>query len=62
MSGNGQAGPYIEFKEVTKAFGENRVLDHVSFDVMAAETVCILGAKRGGQIGHAAKHHGFSQA
>jgi ABC-type transporter Mla maintaining outer membrane lipid asymmetry ATPase subunit MlaF len=36
-------GPYIEFKEVSKAFGENRVLDHVSFDVLAGETVCILG-------------------
>jgi ABC-type transporter Mla maintaining outer membrane lipid asymmetry ATPase subunit MlaF len=35
--------PYIEFKDVSKAFGENRVLDHVSFDVMPGETVCILG-------------------
>src|SRR6202047_658136 len=43
MGSNGQAGPYIEFKEVSKAFGENRVLDHVSFEVMAGETVCILG-------------------
>src|ERR1700674_1886784 len=43
MGSNGQAGPYIEFREVSKAFGENRVLDHVSFDVMAGETVCILG-------------------
>ena len=40
---NRQEGPYIEFKEVSKAFGENRVLDHVSFDVQAGETVCILG-------------------
>ena len=36
-------GPYIEFKDVSKAFGENRVLDHVSFEVLAGETVCILG-------------------
>jgi ABC-type transporter Mla maintaining outer membrane lipid asymmetry ATPase subunit MlaF len=36
-------GPYIEFKDVSKAFGDNRVLDHVSFDVMPGETVCILG-------------------
>jgi len=43
MSSNPQAGPYIEFKGVCKAFGENRVLDHVSFDVMPGETVCILG-------------------
>src|SRR6202049_3403018 len=40
---NRQEGPYIEFKEVSKAFGENRVLDHVSFDVLPGETVCILG-------------------
>src|SRR6266480_3658506 len=38
-----QPGPYIEFNDVSKAFGEKRVLDHVSFDVMPAETVCILG-------------------
>ncbi len=36
-------GPYIEFKHVSKAFGENRVLDDVSFDVRDGETVCILG-------------------
>jgi ABC-type transporter Mla maintaining outer membrane lipid asymmetry ATPase subunit MlaF len=35
--------PYIEFRDVSKAFGDNSVLDHVSFDVMPAETVCILG-------------------
>ena len=35
--------PYIEFRGVSKAFGENRVLDNVSFDVNPAETVCILG-------------------
>jgi len=35
--------PYIEFKDVSKAFGEHRVLDHVSFDVLPGETVCILG-------------------
>ena len=35
--------PYIEFKDVSKAFGDNRVLDHISFDVLPAETVCILG-------------------
>ena len=38
-----EEGPYIEFKDVSKAFGDNRVLDHVSFDVMSGETVCILG-------------------
>ena len=35
--------PYIEFRDVSKAFGENKVLDHVSFDVNPGETVCILG-------------------
>src|ERR1700752_3342980 len=35
--------PYIEFRDVSKAFGDNVVLDHVNFDVMAGETVCILG-------------------
>jgi len=35
--------PYIEFREVSKAFGENIVLNGVSFSVMPGETVCILG-------------------
>ena len=35
--------PYIEFKNVCKAFGEKKVLDEVSFDVVPGETVCILG-------------------
>lgn len=35
--------PYIQFQDVSKAFGENVVLNHVSFDVMPGETVCILG-------------------
>jgi len=35
--------PYIEFKDVSKSFGSNCVLDHVSFTVMPSETVCILG-------------------
>ena len=35
--------PYIAFRDVSKAFGDNVVLDHVSFDVLPAETVCILG-------------------
>jgi phospholipid/cholesterol/gamma-HCH transport system ATP-binding protein len=36
-------GPYIEFREVSKSFGSNHVLDRVSFDVRVGETVCILG-------------------
>jgi phospholipid/cholesterol/gamma-HCH transport system ATP-binding protein len=43
MARNAQEGPYIEFKDVSKAFGQHCVLDHVSFEVMAGETVCILG-------------------
>jgi phospholipid/cholesterol/gamma-HCH transport system ATP-binding protein len=35
--------PYIEFKDVSKAFGDNRVLDHVSFFALPGETLCILG-------------------
>ena len=35
--------PYIEFKDVSKAFGDKRVLDDIRFDVFPAETVCILG-------------------
>jgi phospholipid/cholesterol/gamma-HCH transport system ATP-binding protein len=50
-----KTGPYIEFKDVSKAFGENRVLDHVSFDVMPGETVCILG--RSGVGKSVALHH-----
>lgn len=37
------AAPYIEFRDVSKAFGDNAVLDHVSFNVLPGETVCILG-------------------
>jgi phospholipid/cholesterol/gamma-HCH transport system ATP-binding protein len=43
MSSEEKFGPYIEFEDVSKAFGDNRVLDHVSFRVMDGETVCILG-------------------
>ena len=35
--------PYIEFKDVSKSFGSNHVLDHVNFFVMPSETLCILG-------------------
>src|ERR1043165_8766683 len=35
--------PYIEFKDVSKSFGENHVLVNVSFSVFPGETICILG-------------------
>src|ERR1700693_1413203 len=43
MPADPKPAPYIEFKEVSKAFGDNVVLDRVSFNVLPAETVCILG-------------------
>src|SRR5438874_5502736 len=43
MPDDPKAPPYIEFRDVSKAFGDNVVLDHVTFDVLPAETVCILG-------------------
>ena len=54
--------PYIEFREVSKAFGDNVVLDHVSFNVMPGETVCILG--RSGVGKSVSLHHimGFLKA
>jgi phospholipid/cholesterol/gamma-HCH transport system ATP-binding protein len=35
--------PYIVFDHVSKSFGSLRVLDDVNFEVMAGETLCILG-------------------
>src|SRR5216117_4526235 len=55
MGSTPQPGPYIEFKDVSKAFGDNRVLDHVSFDVLPGETLCILG--RSGVGKSVALHH-----
>jgi phospholipid/cholesterol/gamma-HCH transport system ATP-binding protein len=43
MPDDSKPAPYIEFRDVSKAFGDNAVLDHVNFDVLPAETVCILG-------------------
>jgi phospholipid/cholesterol/gamma-HCH transport system ATP-binding protein len=43
MGTNGQPSPYVEFKDVSKSFGDNHVLDHVGFSVMPGKTVCILG-------------------
>jgi phospholipid/cholesterol/gamma-HCH transport system ATP-binding protein len=43
MATNGKPEPYIDFQHVSKAFGDNHVLQDVSFDVLPGETVCILG-------------------
>ena len=43
MPDEAKPAPYIEFRQVSKAFGDNVVLDDVSFDVLPGETVCILG-------------------
>ncbi|PYX29968.1 MAG: organic solvent resistance ABC transporter ATP-binding protein [Acidobacteria bacterium] len=40
---NDTINPYIEFKNVYKAFGDRTILDDVSFDVLPGEMVCILG-------------------
>ena len=39
----GGIAPYIEFKDVSKAFGKLEVLKDVSFQVLPGEMVCILG-------------------
>ncbi len=50
-----QPQPYIEFKQVSKSFGDNRVLNDVSFQAMPGETLCILG--RSGVGKSVALHH-----
>jgi len=55
MGTNGNQAPYVEFKDVSKSFGDNHVLDHVSFNVKKEETVCILG--RSGVGKSVALHH-----
>lgn len=35
--------PYIAFEHVSKSFGDNQVLDDVSFKAFPGETLCILG-------------------
>ena len=43
MPDSAQPDPYIAFRGVSKAFGDKVVLDNVNFEVLPAETVCILG-------------------
>jgi phospholipid/cholesterol/gamma-HCH transport system ATP-binding protein len=54
MSADAQS-PYIEFKHVSKSFGDRAVLEDVSFDVLPGEMVCILG--RSGVGKSVALHH-----
>jgi phospholipid/cholesterol/gamma-HCH transport system ATP-binding protein len=54
-SHDGHPQPYIEFKNVSKSFGDNRVLNDVSFQAMPGETLCILG--RSGVGKSVALHH-----
>jgi phospholipid/cholesterol/gamma-HCH transport system ATP-binding protein len=42
-AGNGDEAPAVEFREVTKQFGETRVLDGVSFEIRRGCAFCILG-------------------
>ena len=43
MPDDAKLQPYLQFQDVSKAFGDNVVLDRVSFDVLPGETVCSLG-------------------
>ena len=51
----GPVNPYIEFNDVSKAFGAREVLKDVSFNVLPGEMVCILG--RSGVGKSVALHH-----
>ncbi|MGO9863365.1 MAG: ABC transporter ATP-binding protein [Terriglobales bacterium] len=55
MGASDTLSPYIEFKNVSKAFGDRVILDNVSFDVLPGEMVCILG--RSGVGKSVALHH-----
>src|ERR1700727_1717183 len=43
MASAATIAPYIEFQEVSNAFGGRVILQYCSFDVMPGEMVCILG-------------------
>src|SRR5271157_2260255 len=55
MGAPDQLSPYIEFQDVSKAFGDRVVLQNVSFDVLPGEMVCILGPSGVGKS--VALHH-----
>ena len=62
MSTNGKLGPYIEFKDVSKAFGDNHVLDPRQLQRDARRDHLHSGPQRCGQVGLVDEHHGISQA
>jgi osmoprotectant transport system ATP-binding protein len=43
------SGPEVELRNVSKSFGERRILDRVSFRVEAGETLVLLGASGSGK-------------
>src|SRR5438105_9686308 len=43
MGASATISPYIEFRNVSKSFGDRVVLQNVSFEVLPGEMVCILG-------------------
>src|SRR5258707_12349258 len=49
MSAAGPLATYIEFKDVSKAFGDRVILENVSFEVLPGEMVCILGRSGDGK-------------
>jgi len=48
-AGSMDEGPVIRFEEVSKAFGQQRVLDGLSFDVAAGRTLAIMGPSGSGK-------------
>ena len=41
--------PIIEFKNVSKSFGDKQVIDRISFEVYPGETFCIVGGSGAGK-------------
>ncbi len=54
-----QDQPFIAFEHVSKAFGDNIVLDDVSFFVLPGETLCIIGRSGVGKSVSLAQIMGF---
>lgn len=41
--------PVIEFKEVSKIYGENVAVEHINLEIMAGEFVCLIGTSGSGK-------------